>query len=176
MEYVPKISEIYPDKTISSEIQSDDKLIEGLYNKTYQMIILDHAIYAPNLFCKKCGSETLYLYVPPAHPKADCSEVTFDEVDGETFIMAAEVGVWDSIVRDRMPSSKFLLQNDLDALSEISRASSIAGFVTDITLSVLGDRGDRIPVRFADDDATIDYYCICLNEEKTDYAQWFRSL
>ena len=90
--------------------------------------------------------------------------------------MAAEVGVWDSIVRDRMPSSKFLLQNDLDALSEISRASSIAGFVTDITLSVLGDRGDRIPVRFADDDATIDYYCICLNEEKTDYAQWFRSL
>ena len=176
MEYIPKISGFYPDKTITSEIRNDKALIAGLYDRTYQMIILDHALSGSDLFCKKCGSETLYLYVPADHPKAAHSEVSFEEMNGETFIMAAETGVWDGLVREKMPESKFLLQSDIDALAEISKASSIAGFATDITLYVIGKRDDRIPVRFADADASIDYYCVCLDEEKHDYARWFRSL
>lgn len=176
MEYVPKISGIYPEKTISSEVRSDEELIAGLYNKTYQLVVLDHTVRASDLFCRKCGSETLYLSVPPDHPKAGSSEVIFAEMNGETFLMASEVGIWGDIVKTYMPDSKFLLQSDLDALAELAKASSIASFATDITLAVLGNRGDRIPILFADDAATVDYYCVCLNEEKHEYLRWFQSL
>ena len=92
-----------------------------------------HASEDKGLISVKCGSEQLFLSVPPEHPFAYYKEVHFAEMNGESFLMASEVGFWSDIVRNHMPASHFLLQNGTEELSEVVRTSSLPSFVTDIS-------------------------------------------
>ena len=176
MDYVPQISGLYSDKTIMSEIKKKDALVEGLYKNEYQIIILDQEIESPDLYSKKCGTEKLFLYATFDHHLAGEDSVSFSQLNGEYFLMVSEVGIWDKIVSENMPDSKFLLQDDLESLYEVSKASTLSIFATDITLRIFGQRNERIFVPFSDDAATVTYYCICKKENLCKYREWIDSL
>lgn len=90
--------------------------------------------------------------------------------------MVSEVGVWDAVVREKMPKSKFLLQSGTESLMEVAETSSLPTFSTDLTNRVLGMRGNRFSVPFSDKEAKMDFYCLCLKAEYKKYANWFNGL
>ena len=176
LELNPLLASLYPDMTIATELRKEEELLEGLNQGIYQMIILNHKLDDDGLSSHPCGSERLLFAVPLEHRIADKSECSFKDMDGESFVMVSEVGYWDHIVRQQMPNSHFLLQNGLEALNEIVRASSLPHFATDLTLRLYGRNPQRTYVSISDDAAVEHFYCHCRRSDEKRYLAWFQAL
>ncbi|MBQ7501896.1 LysR family transcriptional regulator [bacterium] len=173
MELIPIITGAFQHFTVSSQIASESELLLGIKNRSFQMIILNHPLEAPEFYSMKCGSEKLFASLVPSHPLADREAVSFADMDGENFLMASEVGMWDKIVRTNMPHSRFFLQEGVDTLYEVTNSSTLPGFSTDLSLRILGSGGSRIHIPFSDPDSYSEYFCICLASEKDRYKRWY---
>lgn len=176
MELMPVLTSTFALMTVSAELADEEALIRGLNDKTYQMIILTHLINEDKYYSQHCASEHLCAALPPIHKYYANKSVTFGELDGDSFLMANEVGIWEDLVRAKMPSSKFFLQEGTDSLMAVMQSSTLPSFATDITIRVLGGRGDRAIVPFSDSEASMNFYCICLTSERSKYKNWFRTL
>ncbi len=170
------LSNHFSDKTVSTEIKSESDLIKGLSNDLYQMIVLNHPLGNDQYYSEFCCSEQLNAALVPEHRFSGQKYISFKMLDGEVFLMASNVGIWEGLVREKMPSSTFLMQENTDSLKQVAESSSISGFSTDITLRVLGRRGNRLSIPFSDAEAYMDFYCICLDKNRASYAGWFDEL
>ena len=177
MAYAPQITSLYPGMTISSEMEEEDQLIKGLLNRKYQMVILSYSPSSEDMHAVRCGTESLYLSVIPAHPAAvyEKTGISMEDMNGETFLMASDIGIWEKIKQVKMPDSRFIRQKDLDLLKEVINSSSLAAFATDLTLKIFGDsyRQGRVMVPFTDPEATVTYYSVCLKENLSMLRNWF---
>lgn len=176
MELSPLLSGHFSEMTVSTEIRDEETLLRGLRQGTYQMIILNRRVEDGELRCHPCGSEHLYVRLSPNHALANRGEVRFADLNGESFLMVKEVGFWDSIVRENMPDSRFLLQDDTAALSELILASALPSFATDLTLRIYGRRENTVYLPITDDSALTHYYCCCRAGDEMKYLAWFQML
>lgn len=176
LELTPKLTAAFTQMAISTEMADEQSLLTGLNNKTYQMIILTHPLEDELYYSKHCGSEQLCACLVSKHKYAYENSVTFAQMNGESFLMVSEVGIWDAIVRKHMPQSKFLLLSGSESLIEVADTSSLPTFSTDLSIRILGMRRHRFSIPFADEDAHMDFYCICLKSEYQHLAKWFKQL
>ncbi|MBR5341949.1 MAG: LysR family transcriptional regulator [Erysipelotrichaceae bacterium] len=176
MEVPSLINRLYPDMAVSSDMQDEETILKSLRNKKYNMIISTKDIKDIDLISIPYDSERLYISLVPAHPAVAYKDqgLYFKDVNGETFLMSAKVGVWEEIVRKKMPDSKFLLQNDLDSLSEVVNSSSLASFASDLTIRLFRaeENPSRIFIPFNDKEAVMNYYCIILKENEEKLDKW----
>lgn len=176
MELSPLLSGHFSEMTVSTEIRDEETLLRGLQQGTYQMIILNRRAEDADIRCHPCGSERLYVRLAPNHALANRGDARFVDLNGESFLMVKEVGFWDGIVREHMPDSRFLLQDDASALSELILASSLPSFATDLTLRIYGRRENTIYLPIVDDAALTHYYCCCKAGDEMKYLAWFQLL
>ena len=167
IEFVPSLSALFPDMSIASEVKTEDELLEGLGNSIYQFVILTHQVEDVNLICERYGDEQLFVSLPKKHRLSKKKMLSFRELNGESFLMLSEVGVWDKLVRKNMPDSSFLIQNDQNALGELIEASNLPNFATDITIKAYENMqipsrnlSDRVLIPISDESATMDFYIV----------------
>ena len=170
------LASLYPERTISTEIRGEEALLEGLREGVYHLAILVHQPEDPDLCCHPCGSEKLYFMLPKDHPLAGRSALSFADMDGETFLVFSDIGVWDAVHRRAMPHSRFLLQEDCAALQEIVRSSSLPAFATDISLRLRGADEGRVSIPISDEAATMRYWCCCRKDDEKRFVKWFQML
>ena len=170
------LSSLYPDRTISTEIRDEETLVSGLKQGIYQQIILVHKPDDPEISCHPCGTESLYFSLPKDHPLADRKTISFAEMDGETFLVYSDVGVWDELHRREMPRSRFILQGDHAALQEITRSSNLPAFVTDLSLRIRQQEINRVSIPISDKSATMSFWCCCMKSHEKKYLRWFQEL
>ncbi len=183
-EILPDLSALYPDMTIVSRIADNgEALIEDLINDYYSLIVLnkkgkgfDRLASDDSLYAQECSFERLYASLPKEHPLSSAKEVSFSMLDGQTFLMVAKVGFWADIVKEKMPDSKFLLQNDIDSLDELVRSSSLLSFATNITMRKFHTEDGRIRVPFSDPEAAHEFYLICKQENYPRFEKIFQSI
>lgn len=173
MELIPVMTGAFRHYTVSSKITSESELLSGIKNRSFQMIILNHPLEAPEYYSVECGSEKLFASLVASHPLAGRKTLSFADMDGENFLMASEVGMWDGIVRSHMPHSRFFLQDGVDTLFEVTNSSTLPGFSTDLSLRILGSGSSRIHIPFSDPDSYSEYFCICPASEKDRYKRWY---
>lgn len=176
MELPSILSSLYPEQTISTETRDEETLLNGLRQGIYQMIILIHKPDDPDIRIHPCGSEHLCFNLPKGHRFTGKKTISFAEMDGESFLMASEVGVWGEIVRQCMPNARFLLQGDTQTLREVVRSSSMSSFVTDLTIRLLGLDEERVCIPISDDCARMPYWCCCRKEDEKKYLRWYQML
>jgi DNA-binding transcriptional LysR family regulator len=175
MDLLPQATGLFADMTISSAVESEERLIQGLHSSDYGIIILTHPLEGEVYYHQEYRAEQLYLSVPPFHPAASYKKISFSEMDGQNFIMYAHVGFWDTVVRAKMPHSKFFLQNDLDAVGELARYSDLPSFSSDITQNAMPSRQNgRVNVPFSDPESKVTYYLICRAEQRAKWKALFR--
>ena len=102
--------------------------------------------------------EHLSVCIPKTHELASKRSVTTKELNGYNFLLRSELGFWDKMCRQKMPASKFLVQNDDFEFNELVNNSSLPCFVTDITLegSVLPE--NRVAIPITDSEANVSFY------------------
>ncbi len=170
------LSSVYPDQTISTEIRDEDTLIAGLKQGVYQLIILNRQPEDPEMICHFCGTENLYFSLPKGHPLADRKSISFAEMDGESFLVYSEIGVWHELHHRAMPNSRFILQDDMSALREVARSSSLPAFVTDLSIRLPGYDSKRVNIPISDQSAAMSFWCCCMKSNEKKYLRWFRIL
>ena len=74
---------------------------EGLVDLTF----INEKIDSDNLICEKIFDEKLYVCFSKEHFLANKEYVTYKELDGQSFLLGNDLGIWDEIVRRRLPSS-----------------------------------------------------------------------
>ena len=177
MVYTSVIMSLYPGTSVSSDMESETDLIKGLLNKKYQLIFLSYIPDIPGICAFPCGSESLYLTVLPTHPAAACEKtgIRFRDINGETFLVATDIGIWEKVHRTMLPDSRMIREKDLDLLSEVVNSSSLPAFASSLSLRAFGPnyRSGRVPVPIMDPEATVRFYCVCLNENRERFKEWF---
>ena len=175
MELVPMMTRVFSGTTISSELNTEEELLSGLSNGLYQFIVLDHPIEneTGELMCIPFGSEHLYASLPAGHPAAILKKTSFKEMDGSTFIMNANVGVWEEITVRGMPHAHLIRQSSMEDISELVQSSSLPSFVTDLTLRLYGPQENRVAVPFSDPEATVHYYAVFHQKDRRRFEHLF---
>ena len=112
-EIPPVLSDLYPDRTISSEMRENDVLLQGLRDNFYQLIILPYPVEEPGISCVKYGEEHLYFSLPPAHPLSGSKELYMKDLNGETMLLRNRLGFWRNVTDQKMPDTRFLEQEDV---------------------------------------------------------------
>ena len=176
LELNPLLSSLYPDMTLATELRAEEALLQGLDRGDYQLIILNRRLEDDRLCCHPCGSERLYFVVPPDHRIAGMKACTFTDMDGESFLIASDVGYWEHIVREQMPASRFLRQDGVEALRELVRASSLPSFSTDVTQRLYGRSSERVYVPISEAAAAEFFYCYCKRDSEARFRLWFQAL
>ncbi len=176
MEIPLSLTQIYPKMKVSSEMESEADLLKGLRTGKYGFIILSHAYEDEDTICIPCGTESLYFSLIPAHPAVLFKDqgLTFSQMNGETFVMAGDIGVWRDLTMNMMPDSHFVLQDSLEALSAIINASTLPAFASDLTIRLFRSRENsgRIFIKILDPEATMHYHCVILKKNRERYARW----
>jgi hypothetical protein len=91
--------------------------------------------------------------------------------------MYAHVGVWEDIVRAKMPHAKFYKQEDVEAVGELASNSDLPSFSTNITLEELPSRqNNRINILFSDEEPTITFYIVCSKENFKHFQRFLKDV
>ncbi len=170
------LQERLPGKTISAEIASDEKLITGLKNHAYQLVILHHDPDDKALFCQRFMQEQLYISIAEEHPLAKKECVSFDELKGLRILMDGNVGFWMDICRDKLSMDDLLIQSSFDAFSELVQASKLPFFNSDQFIARGYETKGRKSVPISDPEVHVTYWLCCLTSEQKAYRSIFNTV
>ncbi len=149
-----------PEIEITTNLADNEMdLLDGLENKDYTMIVVRRPIKIRDYQCIPLFEEKLYLSVPPAHPLAPFSQITFADLDGQSILLLSRLGFWNEICQKMIPHSHLLYQDDINIFNEIRNASALPNFRSNITLIREADK-NRIAIPITDDEAKVQYYAI----------------
>lgn len=170
---VQNAARLYPDMTVSSELKDCTPLLEGLKTGLYQIIILPYQPNDDTFYCRESGTEALCFALPPTHPFADRDGLYMKDMDGENMLLYANIGFWHSLPAQKMPHSRFLVQNERFDLEELVASSTLPCFVSDVTIRTEGKPENRVIVPILDPEASVTYYTVCLREKLTQVKKLF---
>ena len=174
-EIPPVLSDLYPDRTISSEMRENAVLLQGLRDDVYQLIILPYPAEEPGISCVKYGEEHLYFSLPPAHPLSGSKELYMKDLNGETMLLRNRLGFWRDMTDQKMPDTRFLEQEDV-AFEELVKSSALPSFTTDVAVHREGNPVNRINIPILDEEANVTYYCLYKPGGRNDLSAFLKTL
>lgn len=169
------LADLYPDRTIASEMRENQVLLEGLRDGVYQLIILPHPVEEAGIACAKYGEEHLFFSLPPAHPLSGSKALYMKALNGETMLLRNRLGFWREMAVRKMPDTRFLEQEDV-AFNELVQFSALPSFTTDVALRREESPKNRINIPILDEEANVTYYCLCRPAAGTDLRSFFRGI
>lgn len=146
-----------PSKMISSVICQNEEVLDAWENQSCDIAILSFAVEGATPFFQ----ENLYVCVPPEHELAGHKTLTFADINGFNFLLRTNLGFWDTLCREKMPASRFLIQSDEATFDELVRASSLPCFTTDY--SRLQEIPGRVNIPLTDAEAQVMFYMMKRN-------------
>ena len=155
---LPRLSAIYPQKIISHQISQVEDILSEIKNGQINLAILPFPLENGNYKIEPLLTEKLFISVRPDHELANRSEVFFEEINGYNFLLRSEIGFWDSLCREYMPSSKFLVQNNQFEFDELVRTSSLPRVITNCSADFRSIKKDRIAIPISNPEATVTFY------------------
>ncbi len=174
-EIPPVLSDLYPDRTISSEMRENRVLLQGLRDGVYQLIILPYPVEEPGIACVKYGEEHLFFSLPPAHPLSGSRALYMRDLNGETMLLRNRLGFWRELTLRKMPDTRFLEQEDM-AFDELVRSSALPIFTTDVALAREGTPLNRVNIPILDEEANVTYYCLYKPSGRNDVSAFIKTL
>lgn len=176
LDAIPALSNLYADMTISSEMKEQDKLLQGLRDGIYQLIITSFPVDEAGVSCRAYGEERLFFSLSPGHALSGEKGLYFADLDGENILLYTKIGFWHDIPVSKMPSAHFFLQDDDYAYCELVNASALPSFTSDIMIKRYGKPSNRIIMPILDEEAHVCYFLSCLSKEKNKLAAFFRRI
>ena len=151
---LPKLSAEHPRMMVSSVICQNEEVLAALKDSSCDIGILPFPLENSCEFMQ----ENLFVCVPPEHELAHHKTLTFEEINGFNFLLRSELGFWDTLCREKMLASKFLVQTDSEAFEELVMASSLPCFSTDYGQNQCGVFSTRVNIPLTDDEAHVTFY------------------
>ena len=168
----PLLTDLFPFMSIQTEQDIESRLISRLDNDIDQLIVLHEKPDDELYISKKCSSESLMFSLPKGHKYAKRKSLTFSEMNGENMLLMPDIGFW-SFVKEKMPDSNFLVQENRFSFNQLLIASSLPSFITDLSQKYHETASGRIYVPISDKEAFVTYYLVCKKEHEYLYKSLF---
>lgn len=126
----------------------------------------------PSFARKLLMAERLAVSLPSGHRLAEREEVSFADLDGESFLLQAYVGFWREMVERAMPRSTFLVQENRDVYLELCKTSQALFFVSDVGVANAKGEG-RVIVPISDDEACPTFWLLMREDARDDVRELF---
>lgn len=159
-ELMKSLEKKHPGNTISSSIAQNDEVLRSWESGDCDIAVLPFAHHCENSEPREFMRENLFVCVPEKHELAKHDNLSFADINGFNFLLRTELGFWDSLCRQKMPASKFLVQTDEFAFNELVRSSSLPCFTTDYILDRSSYYYGRVMIPLADEDARVTFYLL----------------
>ena len=159
-ELLPKLNAQKPGMVVSSAICQNEEVLAAWEDGSCDVAILPFPIDGAKPFMQ----EKLFVCVPAEHELAAHETLTFADINGFNFLLRTELGFWDTLCREKMPASKFLVQTDASVFDELVRASSLPCFTTDYGQLQSG-YPERVNIPLQDPEAHITFYVIMRSDQ-----------
>ena len=166
LEMNKRVSQIYSQKTFSSEMKDMDVLIRGLKDKTYSIIIMPIPSDDDMMGSVPFMEEEIFFSLPLDHPFAGRKSLSMKEMDGQRMLLMSNIGFWHDIHKRKMPHTKFLVQKDRSEFFDLMELSSLPSFTSTYTLSHEKVPENRKIIPISDKEAKATFYCWYLKENK----------
>ena len=153
--------DIFPDNISISTIEHRLEQLE------LDAIISNQEIHSQTLESLYLGREKLAFLVDTLTFSSDKKSSTFAEMDGVSFILLENIGIWSDIIQKKMPHSKFLYQRDREAFHEILDHTNFPHFGTNLSIdlkTLATQRRQLLPIQ--DPEANLDFYIVYRIEER----------
>lgn len=164
---LPALINKFPDKTLSSEIKKFTNLTKGLFDGTYQIVVLNYAIQDENVISQKLCTEKIFLCLPKTHPLAIKKDgIYFREIGKTTMLLYGQIGFWHDIHTSNMPETRFIIQNDRQDFLDLVKESTLPSFVTDLSIRENKVPENKFIIPILDDSGTQTFYINYLKKNK----------
>lgn len=170
------VKAVFPQISVSAELKESSEISAGLEDGSVQIGVFAEEVSDKKFFCKKCAEERLNFSVPKGHPMAKRKSVSFKDIDGLTMLLMSDIGFWHEIHRQKMPHSRFLLQNERKDFSTLVNESSLPSFSSNLTMNHPEFPSDRVHIPISDKEAHADFYAVCKKTEYTRLRQIFEQI
>lgn len=150
----------FPGNTISSAICQNEEVMQYLEQEVCDIGILPFPVAMEKWDVREYMKEHLFVCVPIGHELAGHKELYFEELNGFNFLLRSELGFWDTLCREKMPASKFLVQTDTSVFDELVKASSLPCFTTDYISDWESAYPNRVCVPIMDAAANVTFYLV----------------
>ena len=145
-------------ETINIELNlflDEMELIKNLENDELDFIITSFPVQKEGIESQYYFKEKLYLSVPENHSLYNRTEISFEELKGETLLVRTELGIWQTLI-DSLHHIKFIVQ-DRTTFNHLIEQFSLPSFTTNISQQYqLGDKRNNILI--TDSDGQKDYF------------------
>lgn len=155
-----------PGAVIAPQMLDEPALERALMNQDVDLAIADSPLTLVGTRSTFLMSERLSVYAPRSHPFAARTSLSLADLDGETFMVLRDIGVWRDVVARAMPRTTLIVQEDQRVYEQVVASSDVLGFVTEQTETLRGglDRPDRVAVPIDDDATRLDFHLVVPNE------------
>ena len=168
----PVLHNLYPESSIIWESAEDEKeLLEGLRKHTYDFVFVQKQNIPSDLYALSCLKEQLYVCVPEGHPFLQHKDgITFEQMDGNTYLQIEDVGIWRKVKQHDMPHSQIILQKDRKDLMKLIQNSSIPCFMSSLSSKQYKDQIQRISIPITDSSATITFMFVIAKKDRQRFS------
>ena len=166
------LHDLYPESSIIWESAEDEKeLLEGLRKHTYDFVFVQKQNIPSDLYALSCLKEQLYVCVPEGHPFLQHKDgITFEQMDGNTYLQIEDVGIWRKVKQHDMPHSQIILQKDRKDLMKLIQNSSIPCFMSSLSSKQYKDQIQRISIPITDSSATITFMFVIAKKDRQRFS------
>ena len=157
------------------EICDDEKkLIAGLKNDSFQMIVLLHPFKDAACTSKAYFSEHLSVMLPKNHRLAKRKSLALKDLANETFVMYDDIGFWDKVKRDKIPGAHFIRierKGKNDSLTQLISATDTPSFISDRTTQFSLPE-NRIAVPLTDPEMNVTFWRVYKKDKAAVYSRF----
>ncbi|MBU9790064.1 LysR family transcriptional regulator [Lentilactobacillus sp. IMAU92037] len=148
-----------------------DEVIDRLQTFNDRLIFTNQEITTDDIESMYLGGEYLGVGIDKFNPLSQQQHISFADLAGLSFLVVQDIGPWRQIVEEQIHNASFLYQEDLNAMSQISRYSNFPFFFSNLSqvTSTTGERfknNNRNPVRIDDPHNKIEFYGAYLKRER----------
>ena len=173
----PRILLHYIEDQLESNVIIEDmlqlkNLITLLDQRGHTLILSNQEIVTNEIESTFIGIEQLAVNLNKFMYQASQSSILFSELNGLSFLVLSDIGIWKKIIQENIHHTKFLYQKEEEAFLEISKYSDFPYFSTNISkLSPQFNQrnsmdSNRVTLPIGDNDAQMKIYANYLKVEK----------
>lgn len=176
-ELMPTLQDALFGKTILTELSSsDEKLIAGLKNRLYDLVVLHSLPEDRTLVSQRYMDEQIYISISVDHPLAQEQSVSFAQLRGLRILVSGSIGFWMDICRKHLNEVDLLVQNSMDALDELVEASTLPFFNSDRMIELGYESPGRSAIPIHDEDAHASYWVVCRASDQQKFRSIFNAV
>ncbi|MDU0348006.1 LysR family transcriptional regulator [Actinomyces sp. MRS3W] len=153
------IVERFPGLMLTSQTLGREEVEEGVVSGELDLGISLRPHPLPTVRSTWLMVENLAVALPAGHALAGSKQVTAAELDGETFLLLADIGFWRERCDTYLPHAQFVVQEDRDVFEQLTQSTDMPYFVTDAP-SLAVPRPGRVVVPIRDAMAHATFYLL----------------